>query len=45
MPVSVNPLAASELLERLLKEIAAMETWRQETRRAALQAPGERDPW
>jgi Ca-activated chloride channel family protein len=45
MPVSVNPLAASELLERLLKQIAAMETWRQETRRAALQAPGERDPW
>ena len=32
-------------LERLLKQIAAMETWRQETRRAALQAPGERDPW
>jgi Ca-activated chloride channel family protein len=44
-PVSSSPQSATELLERLLKEIAAMETWRQETRRAALQAPGERDPW
>lgn len=45
LPVAVNPMAATELLERLLKEIGKMEVWRQETRRAALQAPGERDPW
>jgi hypothetical protein len=45
LPVAVNPQAAADLLERLLKEMQAAETWRHEKRQAALQAPGERIPW
>jgi tetratricopeptide (TPR) repeat protein len=45
LPVAVNLQAAADLLERLLKEMEAAEVWRHEKRQAALQAPGEREPW
>lgn len=45
LPIAMSPDAAAELMERLMEEMRAAESWLKEKRRAQLQAPGEREPW